>query len=231
MAQIYKICKSNIEEERSNKEEEPAGSPLLGPTSLSGTSSPPLSPAAKVDETIWTCLGVRKEIVLSRPEINTAQITYMRLSLLHPKASDYDGDSYKRLAFNMDMSINSNTQFQRLKWRLTAKRSEYYANLPEDWETDPAYGAAWDFYNSLTTNAWIGKACFRKTSPKEGMKLKMTPLTAMVAYMIGDVLHYQLWIESASVSGNITYNELKHYAGFSEPVHNMQPTAIQMLKV
>ena len=167
----------------------------------------------------------------SRPQITTDQITYMRLSLLHPNARDYDGATFTRLAFNMDMSINSNTQFQRLKWRLTSKRSEFYANLPPDWADDAAYGAAWDFYNSLTANRWIGKACFRKTSRREGMKLKLTPLTAMVAYMVNEEMHYQLWIENATVPGQLTYNNLKHYAGYSEPVRNMQPTEIQMLRV
>jgi len=225
MAQIIPIsCKSNIKERRSNKEEETAVSGPLGLASLSGTSSPLPLPSAN------ECQAIRLEIVNERPEITHKQITYMRLSMLHPKANDNDGTRYTRLAFNMDMSVNSNTEFLKLKWRLTNKRSEYYSNLPTGWESDPAYNSAWELYNDLDT-AWIGKACYRKINKTGGMKLKMVPITAMVAWMDGDDMHYRLWIESAEVAGKMTWNEIKHYAGYSEPIRNMQPTEFRILRV
>jgi len=225
MALIVPIsCKSNIKEIRSNKEEEVGTSGPLGLASLSGTSSPLPLPAAN------ECKAIRLEIMSERPAITRPQLTYMRLSMLHPRATDNDGTRYTRLAFNMDMSVNSNTDFLKLKWRLTNKRSEYYTNLPSGWEQDPALNSAWERYNDLDT-AWIGKACYRKTSRTGGMKLKMVPLTSMVAWMSGDDMHYHLWIEDAEVEGKITWNEMKHYAGYSEPIRNMQPTEYKILKV
>jgi len=165
-----------------------------------------------------------------RPPITHPELTYMRLSMLHPKANDNDGTGYTRLAFNMDMSVNSNTQFLKLKWRLTNKRSEYYTNLPQGWQQDPALNQAWALYNTLD-QAWLGKACYRKTQRQGGMRLKMVPLTSMVAWMSGDTMHYRLWIEDAEVEGQIHWRELKHYAGWSEPIRNMQPTEFQILKV
>jgi hypothetical protein len=165
-----------------------------------------------------------------RPAITRNQLTYMRLSMLHPRANDNDGTRYTRLAFNMDMSVNSNTDFLKLKWRLTNKRSEYYTNLPTGWEQDPALNRAWECYNDLD-QAWLGKACYRKTSRTGGLKLKMVPLTSMVAWMDGETMHYHLWVEDAEVTGTMTWNEMKHYAGYSEPVRNMQPTEFKILKV
>ena len=225
MALVIPIsCKSNIKERRSNKEEEVDTSGPLGLASLSGTSSPSPLPTAN------DCQAIRLEIVRERPPITNPHLTYMRLSMLHPKANDNDGTRYTRLALNMDMSVNSNTQFIKLKWRLTSKRSEYYTNLPAGWERDPALNRAWELYNDLDV-AWIGKACYRKETRSGGMKLKMVPLTSMVAWMSGDDMHYHLWIEDAEVAGKITWNEMKHYAGYSEPVRNMQPTEFKILKV
>jgi len=225
MALIIPIsCKSNIKERRSNKEEETSVSGPLGLASLSETSSPQPLPTAN------DCQAIRQEIMRERPAITRNQISYMRLSMLHPKANDNDGTRYTRLAFNMDMSVNSNTEFLKLKWRLTNKRSEYYTNLPTGWEQDPALNSAWEQYNDLDS-AWLGKACYRKTGRTGGMKLKMVPLTSMVAWMDGDDMHYHLWVEDAEVIGKITWNEMKHYAGYSEPVRNMQPTEFKILKV
>jgi hypothetical protein len=225
MALIIPIsCKSNIKEVRSNKEEETGVSGPLGLASLSGTSSPAPLPTAN------DCQAIRNEILQSRPTITRSQLSYMRLSMLHPKSADNDGDRYTRLAFNMDMSVNSNTEFLKLKWRLTDKRSEYYANLPAEWERDPALNSAWELYNDLDA-AWIGKACYRKTTRTGGMKLKMVPLTSMVVWMQADVMHYHLWVEDAEVQGRITWNEMKHYAGYSEPIRNMQPASYKILAV
>lgn len=220
------ICKSNIKEGIRNKEEEPEGSGLLAKTSSSETSSPQPLPAANV-----SCQWIREEIVKSRPIFDTQQISYMRLSLLNPKATDSDGSTYTRLAFNMDMSINHNTKFDKLKWRLTQKRSEFYSNIPSDWEKDIAYSSAWDHFNSIKGNKWIGKACYRKDGKGTGLKLQMVPLSSMVVWMEGETMHYKIWLENVEVEGVIIYNQLKHYAGYSEPVRRMEATTFKLFKV
>jgi hypothetical protein len=109
----------------------------------------------------------------------------MKLSLLKPKSADNDGETFTRLAINMDISFNNNSKFQKFKWRVTNKRSEYYANLPAGWETDFALGSAWEFYNNCTQNRWIGKACYRMTQRESAQHMKLAPLTAIVVYGLG----------------------------------------------
>ena len=130
---------------------------------------PLLSPPAKVEDH-ETCRGLRGEIIKSRPLIDYDSISYMRLSLLNPKAADNDGRMYSRWAINMDVSFNDNPEFKKFKWRVTNKRSEYYANLVEGWETDLAYGSAWEFYNSLEVAKWIYQ------SLKNALLIRLKPL-------------------------------------------------------
>jgi hypothetical protein len=217
------FCKSNIKEVRSNKKEEPAGSGPLGLASLSSASPPPLSPSAKVEE--MTCQSLRLEIKQARNPICNDMISYMRLSLLKPKTADNDGSIFTRLAINMDCSFDNNTKFQKFKWRLTNKRSEFYANIPDGWQNDLAYGSAWEFYNELTMTKWIGKACYRLDRRENVQKMKLVDFTSIVVWTDGENMFYKLWIEDAEVQGifNIE-SESKFYVSSSEPVKNFKPT-------
>lgn len=222
------FCKSNIKEERSKKKERGQAAGLL-PTS-SSSSTPGISPSAKSEGSI-SCGEVRKEVLAARPEIQNDNISYMRLSLLAPKADDNDGHVYTRMAINMDVSFNNNTKFDKFKWRLTNKRSEFYANIPAGWENDFAYGSAWEFYNELTVNKWIGKACYRMTKKAGAQKLKMAPLTAIVMWVMGETLHYKLWIENAEVEGQFIYKDVNKFVAYSEPIHNFRASEMAIIKL
>jgi len=155
----------------------------------------------------------------------------MRLSLLAPKAQDHDGTAPTRWAINMDVSFNDNTKFQKFKWRLTNKRSEYYANIPEGWEHDLAYGSAWEYFNELTYTKWIGKACYRLEKRAQAQKLKLAPLTSIVMWNVGETLHYKLWIENAKVVGTFTWQDTSKFVAYSEPVHNFKAKEIAIIQI
>ena len=193
---------------------------------------PPLSPKAKAAEAEETCRSIRRGVVESRPEITRDTISYMRLSLLQPKAADSDGHQPTRWAVNMDCSFNSSTTFQKFKWRLTNKRSEYYANIPTDWKSDLAYGSAWEFYNELTYTKWIGKACYRLNRRESASKMKLAPLTAIVMWTDGEEMFYRLWIETAEVEGvfNIA-SESRYYMASSEPIKNFKPSGMRAIQL
>ena len=194
-------------------------------------SLPGLSPAEKEPEP-ETCRAIRRDIRRSRPEIDLAMISYMRLSLLTVRASDTDGHQPTRLAVNMDCSFNNNTQFQRFKWRVTNKRSEFYANLPQGWETDLAYGSAWEYYNELTMTRWIGKATYRMNRRDNASRMKLVPLTAIVMWTDGEDMYYRLWLESAEVTGvfNIA-SESRFYLSGSEPIKNFRPSGMRAIQL
>lgn len=209
----------------------------VGPCGLSSRQDapavlPPLSPSEKVAEAGESCGAIRREIMESRPEIGFDTISYMRLSLLNPKAADSDGCGPTRLAANMDCSFNSNTTFQKFKWRVTNKRSEFYANLPKDWETDFAYGSAWNFYKSLDTPKWIGKACYRMNRRENVSKMKLAPLTAIVMWSDGESIFYRLWIENATVDGVFNLgSESKYFMASSEPIKNFKPAGMKVIQL
>lgn len=193
---------------------------------------PPLSPSEKVAEAEESCRAIRREIMESRPEIGLDTISYMRLSLLNVKGSDTDGHVPVRLAINMDCSFNNNTTFQKFKWRLTSKRSEFYANIPSDWETDYAYGNAWEFYNELTMGKWIGKACYRMNRRENVNKMKLAPLTAIVVWTDGENMFYKLWIENAEVQGTFNIaSESKYFMASSEPIKNFKPSGMRAIQL
>lgn len=203
----------------------------LGLASLSGTSSPHLLLSAKEEDHESSCEGFRREVLSSRPLLDTERISYMRLSLLDFDAKDFDGKRYTRLAANMDCSFNNNHKFNRFKWRLTNKRSEFYANLPSDWRQDPAYSAAWDSFNS-TDSAWIGKATYRLNRREQANKMKLVPLTAMVMWAVEDEMHYRIWFESALVTGQFNLPpSSKYFVASSEPVRNFKPSGFQRLEL
>lgn len=218
----------NIEERRKNNGPSDRSPDLA---SLPRTSSSHPLPAASDSVAVLSCESIRKEVMLSRALITQSTISYARLSLITPRPEDYDGDTYRRMGVNIDLSYNNNPKFQRYKWRLTNKRSEFYANLPDDWTTDWAYSNAWAHYNTLTTNRWIGKACYRNAKGSKA-KLKMVPLTAMVMWQEDDEMCYRLWIESAEISGRFNLNSTsKYYVAASEPVKNFQPTTWAIIEL
>ena len=230
---INKKRKSNNEEVRSNKKEEVAVAPgPLDLASLSSPAAPPLLPEAKAAD---TCEGLREELRASRGLVNRRRLSYLRMSLLTPKVSDYDGEFYKRLAINADVSVDNSQKFIKLKLRLTDKGSEYYTNLPEDWVEDTAYGAAWMTFKGLPkkTRRWIGKACYRQERRDRTQKLKLVPLIAMVAWTTDDQrIEYRLWFEDAVIEGVFDWtNGLKHYTAHTTPIHNFQPQGWQPLKI
>lgn len=195
---------------------------------LSSASSTPLpSPLANENK----CFALRNLIRSTRPEITRDMISYARLSLVDPNPDDYDGEVYNRFGVNIDISFNNNTKFQRYKFRLTNKRSEFYGNLPTDWPQDQAYGSAWAFYNSMNCARWIGKACYRNQRGRHA-NLKMVPLTSMVMWRDDQTLRYQFWIENAEVAGTFDIeSRSRYYIACSEPVHNFQPTAFEIIKL
>jgi hypothetical protein len=190
----------------------------LGLASLSVASPPPLLPASKDRD---SCQAIRQEILSSRAQIETSTISYMRLSLLNPQASDNDGKVYTRLAINMDVSLNNESKFKKFKWRLTNKRSEFYANIPDNWQNDLAYGSAWEFFNELTMTRWIGKATYRLNRRDNAQKMKLADFTAMVVWTDGETMHYRLWIENAEVTGAFDIESTSRYfTASSEPIKN-----------
>lgn len=192
----------------------------LASTSSSGTSSPRPLPAASEK----SCGVIRKEVLESRPLITLANISYARLSLVNPDPDDYDGQTYDRLAVNLDISFNNNTQFQKWKFRLTQKRSEFYANLPQGWQSDLCYGSAWECFNEQTDARWIGKACYRNDRGRH-KRLRLVEFTAMTLWRCQDTFAYRFWIEDAEVTGRFDIEaRSRFYVACSEPVHNFQPT-------
>jgi len=199
----------------------------LGLASLSSASPPLPLPSASEK----SCREVREEVMSSRPTINLGNISYARLSLVNPDPDDYDGNTYDRLSVNIDISFNNNTKFQKWKFRLTQKRSEFYANLPDGWKTDLCYGSAWECFNEQTTARWIGKACYRNEKGRH-KKLKMVEFTAMALWRAGDTFAYRFWIEDAEVSGTFDIEaRSKFYVACSEPVHNFQPTERSIIQL
>jgi len=201
-----------------------------GPLALASLSSasPPFPLPSASEE---SCLEVRREVMSSRPLIGTHNISYARLSLINPAADDYDGQTYARLSVNIDISFNNNTKFQKWKFRLTNKRSEFYANLPEGWKTDMCYGSAWECFNEQTDARWIGKACYRNDKGRY-KKLKLVEFTAMTMWRAGDTFAYKFWIEDAEVSGTFDIEaKSKFYVACSEPVHNFQPTERSIIQI
>jgi len=221
------FCKSNNKEVRSKKKESGQAAGLLAKTSSSSASPPQLLPSAKEK----TCGEVRKEILVARPEIQISNISYMRLSLLTPKADDNDGQTYTRLAANMDVSFNNNTKFDKFKWRLTNKRSEFYANIPKGWENDFAYGSAWELYNKLPYTKWIGKACYRLEKRAGAQKLKLAPFTAIVFWATDDRMNYRLWVENAEVEGYFIEQEVSKFMGHSTPIKNFTASEMQVIRL
>lgn len=199
----------------------------LGLASLSRTSSSHPLPAASEK----SCQDIRREALSSRPLINSSTISYARLSLVSPDAEDYDGSTYDRLAVNLDISFNNNTRFQKYKFRLTNKRSEFYANLPDGWQSDLCYGSAWECFNEQTDARWIGKACYRNLKGRH-KKLKLVEFTAMTLWRAGDTFAYRFWIEDAEVAGTFDIEaKSKYYVACSEPVHNFQPTERSIIQL
>jgi hypothetical protein len=199
----------------------------LGLASLSRTSSSHPLPAASEK----SCQDIRKEALSSRPLITLNTISYARLSLVSPDAEDYDGSTYDRLAVNLDISFNNNTRFQKYKFRLTNKRSEFYANLPDGWQSDLCYGSAWECFNEQTDARWIGKACYRNDKGRH-KKLRMVEFTAMTLWRAGDTFAYRFWIEDAEVAGTFDIEaKSKYYVACSEPVHNFQPTERSIIQL
>ena len=199
----------------------------LGLASLSRTSSSHPLPSASEK----SCQDIRREALSSRPLINQSTISYARLSLVSPSAEDYDGSTYDRLAVNLDISFNNNTRFQKYKFRLTNKRSEFYANLPDGWQSDLCYGSAWECFNEQTDARWIGKACYRNDKGRH-KKLKLVEFTAMTMWRAGDTFAYRFWIEDAEVAGTFDIEaKSKYYVACSEPVHNFQPTERSIIQL
>ena len=199
----------------------------LGLASLSSASPPPLSPSANEQ----TCLEVRREVLSSRPLISNSNVSYARLSLVNPSADDYNGETYNRLAVNIDISFNNNTKFQKWKFRLTNKRSEFYANLPPGWQSDLCYGSAWECFNEQTDARWIGKACYRNEKNKH-QKLKMVEFTALALWRSADSFAYKFWVEDAEISGVFDIEaKSKFYVACSEPVHNFQPSSRSIIQL
>lgn len=193
---------------------------------------PLLSLAAKEEDLEETCKGLRREIVKSRPLIDLDMISYARLSLLNAKMADNDGNTYLRLAANMDISFNNNPQFQKFKWRVTNKRSEFYANIPAGWETDLAYGSAWEWFNDLTCHKWIGKATYRLNYKDKESKMKLVPFTAMVLWTHGENMHYKFWVENAEVEGVFNLaSESKFYMAASQPIKSFKPVGMKVIQL
>lgn len=219
----------NKKEVRSN-----TGSPPgpIGLTSSEDAALPLLSLEAKAEEQQATCRGLRREIVRSRPLIDLDMISYARLSLLNAKMADNDGTTYLRLAANMDISFENNAQFQKFKWRVTNKRSEFYANIPAGWETDLAYGTAWEYFNELTCHKWIGKATYRLNFRDRDSRMKLVPFTAMVLWTPGDRMHYRFWIENAEVDGAFNLDsDSRFYMAASQPIKNFRPQGMQVIQL
>lgn len=133
-----------------------------------------------------------------RKPLATSEISYAALTLhkQNPKKPTAPGRKV-----NLDFVVNNSTNFNKLVFSLTQKDSDFYANLPDNWQDIQAYSDSFEFYRQvkkLKIEAWIGKGCIRQTyKPGKRTKSKMRAATAMVIYNDSGTVSGRCWLEGA----------------------------------
>lgn len=132
-----------------------------------------------------------------RKPLSTSEISYAALTLLKPNPNKVKENRQK---VNLDFIVGESIKFNKLVFSLTQKDSEFYANLPDDWQEITAYADAWKLYRDFKkiNDAWIGKGCIRQTyKPGKRTKSKMRAETTMVLWRNADGVYGRCWIESS----------------------------------
>lgn len=133
-----------------------------------------------------------------RKPLATSEISYAALTLHRPNPKRPNSSGKK---VNLDFIVNDSTTFNKLVFALTQKDSDFYANLPDNWEDITAYAQAFEFYRQLKKlkiEAWCGKGCIRQTwKTGKRIKSKMRAATAMVIFNDRGAIRGRCWIESA----------------------------------
>jgi len=160
----------------------------------------PLGPEGKPSNTSAFSQEKVLGIGSDRKPLATADISYAALTLFKPKPKMIKEHRQK---VNLDFIVGDSTTFNKLVFALTQKDSEFYKNLPDNWQDFEAYSEAWKLYRDLKENftnipAWLGKGCIRqKFKPGKHSKSKMRSETAMVIWKDQGVVSGRCWMESA----------------------------------
>ena len=160
----------------------------------------PLGPAGKPANT--GVASQEKVLVIGSPKpkpLATTDISYAALTLFKANPKKVKDNRQK---VNLDFVVNESITFNKLVFSLTQKDSEFYLNLPPDWENTLAYKDAWDLYRGIKSTTkiptWIGKGCIRQTyKPGKRIKSKMRLETTMVLWRDQGTVSGRCWIESA----------------------------------
>lgn len=179
----------------------------------------PLGPEGKPSKDTL-CLKEKVIGIGSNKPLATSDIAYAALTLhaANPKRPNATGRKV-----NLDFRIGESTNFNKLVFALTQKDSDFYANLPDHWNSITAYADAFELYREvkkLRFDAWIGKGCIRQTyRPGRAVKSKMRMGTAMVLYVNQGMVQGRCWIENAVF--DFEFDQLiensKLYVAKSEP--------------
>jgi len=158
----------------------------------------PLGPAGKPANTGNASKTKVIGIGSDRKPLATTDISYAALTLHRPNPKKLKDNRQK---VNLDFVVSESTTFNKLMFALTQKDSEFYLNLPEDWQDTKSYAEAFAFYKEckqLKIDAWVGKGCIRQPYRKgRRVKSKMRLETAMVLYKHQGEISGRCWLESA----------------------------------
>jgi hypothetical protein len=130
--------------------------------------------------------------------LTLGEISYAALTLYKPNPKKPNAPGRR---VNLDFRVNDSTTFNKLVFALTQKDSDFYGNLPDDWQQMDYYQQPFEFYREikqLKIEAWIGKGCIRQKYIKgKSIKSKMRLGTAMVIYKHQGIMQGRCWLESS----------------------------------
>lgn len=160
----------------------------------------PLGPAGKPANTGVASQDLVLSIGSPKPKpLATTDISYAALTLCKPNPKKVTDNRQK---VNLDFVVNDSITFNKLVFSLTQKDSEFYLNLPPDWQNTRSYQNAWELYRNIKSTTkiatWIGKGCIRqKYRLGKRIKSKMRLETTMVLWRDQGTVSGRCWIEGA----------------------------------
>lgn len=139
------------------------------------------------------------------PALQISDFTYACLSLHHYKKSKKAGaenSESRRRQVNLDFKLQSSgNKFNKLKFTLTWKPSEFLKNIPESAQQHRSYTRALAIYKDIrehTDRVWIGKGNLRKFFDG-GPRSVIKENTTMVLCDYQGTISGKFWIEDAEV--------------------------------
>ena len=139
------------------------------------------------------------------PALRISDFTYACLSLHHYKKSkkaNAENTESRRRQVNLDFKLQSSgAKFNKLKFTLTWKPSEFLKNIPEAAQQHRSYSRAMAIYKDIrehTDRVWIGKGNLRKFFDG-GPRSVIKENTSMVLYEDQGVISGYLWVEDAEI--------------------------------